>query len=282
MQTRCTTQPSRHHPSIHPLLVELALVESEFLTLEDVSIAAAGLAGTARDDGEDATGLELLLDGALDLATGGETSSLLLLDAVALLDLLNGLSLLHLATAAEGLAVVSLIPLAERSGIDLDNGGLSQGVGADKLVVGRVVYTAALAHRPSPISPTIRVQLTSDDNDTGLAGDALGGPREVAGVETQGTVLVVTAAGTNGMDALGTDTGVRRLTARLEGSLLPCPRCQKNHSKACTQAQNTWGRSPCRRSRQDAFQVDLRVFYSLREEEHTVVTADTQRLAIVV
>ena len=121
------------------LFVELALVESELLTLEDVSVGAAGLAGARRDDGVEATGLELLLEGAVDLAGGGEALGLLLLDRVGALDLLNGLTLLHLASAAKELAVVGLVPLTERSGINLDDGGLGQGVGADELVVGRVV-----------------------------------------------------------------------------------------------------------------------------------------------
>jgi hypothetical protein len=119
--------------------VELALVEGELLTLQDVTVAAAGLAGTAGDDGVETTGLELLLDGGLDLAGGSEAGSLLLLDRLALLDLLNGLALLLLATAADGLAVVGLVPLTEGSSVDLDDSRLGQGVGADKLVVGRVV-----------------------------------------------------------------------------------------------------------------------------------------------
>jgi hypothetical protein len=182
------------------LLVELALVEGELLTLQDVAIAAAGLAGAAGDDGVETTGLELLLEGGVDLAGGGEAGSLLSLDGLALLDLLESLALLLLATAAEGLAVVGLVPLTEGRSVDLDNGGLGQGVRADKLVVRRVV---------------------GHHNDTGLAGASLRGPGEVARVETERTVLVVTAAGADGVDALGTDTGVRRLTARLEGSLLP-------------------------------------------------------------
>jgi hypothetical protein len=120
--------------------VELALVESQLLTLEDVTIAAAGLAGTAGDDSVETTSLELLLQSGVDLAGGGKASSLLLLDAVALLDFLNGLTLLHLAATTEGLAVVSLVPLTERRGIDLDDGRLGKGVGADELVVGRVVW----------------------------------------------------------------------------------------------------------------------------------------------
>jgi hypothetical protein len=90
---------------------------------------------------------------------------------------------------------VGLVPLTERSGIDLDNSRLGQGVGTDELVVGRVV---------------------GDTDDTGLAGDTLGAPGEVAGVETEGTELAVTTTGAHEMDTLGTDTGVGSLTALLE------------------------------------------------------------------
>jgi hypothetical protein len=119
--------------------VELALVEGELLTLQDVTVAAAGLAGTAGNDGVQTTGLELLLDGRVDLAGGGEAGSLLLLNRLALLDLLDDLALLLLATTAKRLAVVSLVPLTERRSVDLDDSGLGQGVGADKLVVGGMV-----------------------------------------------------------------------------------------------------------------------------------------------
>jgi hypothetical protein len=198
--------PILHHTlpsSAQRLLVELALVEGELLALQDVAIATAGLAGAARDDGVKTTGLELLLDSGVDLARGGEAGSLLSLDGLALLDLLDSLALLLLATATKGLAVVGLVPLTEGRSVDLDDGGLGQGVRADKLVVRGVV---------------------SHTNDTSLAGASLRGPGEVARVETERTVLVVTAAGTDGVNALGTDTGVRRLTARLEGSLLPVVR----------------------------------------------------------
>lgn len=121
-------------------MVDLALVESELLTLKNVAIGTAGLARAGRDDGVETTGLELLLESGVDLAGLGEALSLLLLDGLGLLGFLNGLTLLLLASAAEGLAIVSLVPLTERSGIDLDDGGLGQGVGTDELVVGRVVF----------------------------------------------------------------------------------------------------------------------------------------------
>lgn len=181
--------------------MELALVEGELLALQDVAVTTAGLAGPAGDDGEQTTGLELLLDGGVDLAAGGVAGGLLLLDGLAPLDLLDGGALLLLAATADRLAVVGLVPLSEGGGVDDDDGRLGQGVGPHQLVVARVVL---------------------DVDDTGLAGAALGRPGEVTGVETEGTVLVVTAAGPDDVDALGSDTGVRGLAAQLESSLLPC------------------------------------------------------------
>ena len=61
----------------------------------------------------------------------------------------------HSAFFGDGRLVVRLVPLSERSGIDLDHGGAGEGVGADEFVVGGVV----------------------DDTDhTGLLGDALRTP----------------------------------------------------------------------------------------------------------
>lgn len=191
-----------HQPQLTPLFAELLLVESELLTLENVAIAAAGLTGTAGNNSVQATSLELLLDGVLDLALLGEAGSLLLLDRLALLLLVEGkgLALSLLASTANGLAVVSLVPLTEGGGIDLDDGGAGQGVGTDEFVVRRVVR---------------------DTDDTGLAGAAFGGPGEVTGVEAEGTVLGVTTAGADGVNALGANTGARTLATSFESALLP-------------------------------------------------------------
>ena len=77
----------------------------------------------------------------------------------------------------------------------MDDGGAGQGVGSDELVVGGVV---------------------DDTNDTGLLGDALGAPGEVAGFETQSTELAVAAAGADKMDTLCANAGIGGLATLLE------------------------------------------------------------------
>lgn len=179
------------------LLSDRTLVESKLITLQDVSVTATALAGARGNNGVQTAGLELSLDGGLDLAVVSEASRLLLLDAVALLLLLGGLSL-GLASPADGLAVVSLVPLSEGGGVNLDDGRLGEGVGTDQFVVRRVVH---------------------DTNDTGLAGNALRSPREVAGLETEGTELLVTSTGTDKVDSLVTKTGVGGLATLVERSV---------------------------------------------------------------
>ena len=86
-------------------------------------------------------------------------------------------------------------PLSEGGGVDLDDGGFGESVGADEFVVGRMEGHA---------------------NDAGLARDAFGAPAEVSGVETEGAVFGITAADADEMDALGADTGVGGLATFLE------------------------------------------------------------------
>ena len=96
-----------------------------------------------------------------------------------------------------------LIPLTEGIGIDLDDGSLGEGVGADELVVRRV---------------------EGDGDDTDFACDALAAPGEVARVETQSAEFAVAAASAHEMDALAADTGVGRLTTFLEGPVFSSER----------------------------------------------------------
>jgi len=79
----------------------------------------------------------------------------------------------------------------------LDNGRPCQGVGSDEFIVRG---------------------MESDNYDTDFAGNALGAPGEVAGLETQGAVFFVAAAGADKMDALVADSGVGWLAAFLKCS----------------------------------------------------------------
>ena len=88
-----------------------------------------------------------------------------------------------------------VVPLLVRGGVDLHDGALDEGVGADILVGGGVV---------------------DDVEDTGLAGHSLRGPGEVTSIKTEGAVLERTTADTNAANLLLTDLGVSRLAAELE------------------------------------------------------------------
>lgn len=57
-------------------------------------------------------------------------------------------------------------------------------------------------------------------NDTDFSRDPLRAPGEIAGVETEGAVFLVSAAGTDEMDTFGADTGVGWLT-----TFFKCPGC---------------------------------------------------------
>lgn len=178
------------------LLPDRTLVECQLLTLQDVSVHAAALARAGRDNSVQTTSLELALEGVVNLARGSGAGGLLLLDALALL-LLRDVGLC-LASSAEGRAVVGLVPLSEGGSVDLDNGRAGERVGTDELVVGRV---------------------EGHNNDADLAGDALGSPRKVTGLETERTVLGVSTASADKVNSLVADTGVGRLATLLESSI---------------------------------------------------------------
>ena len=87
------------------------------------------------------------------------------------------------------------VPLLEGSGINLQDSALDEGIGADKLVRGRIVH---------------------DVQETALAGRRLRGPGEVTRVKTEGTILEGTTADADTADLLLADLGVRRLATKLE------------------------------------------------------------------
>jgi hypothetical protein len=118
--------------------LELLEVEVELLALENVAVGAARLAGARGDHGEETAGTELLSEVSVDLGVLlalGEDA----LDVVRLLDLLGSIGSGTLGGVDNGLGVVSLVPLTEGSGVDLNNGRLDEGLGTEELVVGRVV-----------------------------------------------------------------------------------------------------------------------------------------------
>jgi hypothetical protein len=62
--------------------------------------------------------------------------------------------------------------------------------------------------------------VTYDRDKPGLAGCVFRGPCEVTALKTESTVFQVSTTDSNGVDALGSELGARRLTAELKFSLL--------------------------------------------------------------
>lgn len=189
--------PRRNSPPPLTLLPDSTLVESQLITLQDVAIHPTALARSRRHDGVQSTSLELSLESRVDLATGSVTGSLLLGHAAALL-LFGRRSSLLLPSPAQVLAVVCLVPLSERSGVDLNDSGFGKGVCPDKFVVRGVV---------------------GHDDHTDFAGDSLRTPGEVAGFEAQATEFLVSTAGTDDVNSLRANTGIGWLAALIERSI---------------------------------------------------------------
>lgn len=167
-------------------------VEGQLLALQNVAVASARLAGSRRNTGVQSTSSELVLNRRLNV---GRTSS----GSQLLLNLLGSLHFLLVGLLTQNLTVVSLEPLSERSSIDLNNSRLGQCVSSNQLVVGRVVHNTS---------------------DSGLLGHTLGSPREVTGLNSQRSELLVTTSGSNSVNSLSSNLGVSRLSAQLELSLL--------------------------------------------------------------
>jgi len=185
------------------LAFELLLVELELLALEDVTVGAATLSGAGREADQNAARAELCVDILVNLGVGvasGELGA----DVLGGLGFTFGLLLgLGLALLAELAAVMLHEPGLERGAFDLNDGTLDEGLGADQFVVGGVV---------------------DDIQDTGLAGDVLGAPGEIAAVQTEGAELEVATAATHGADTLATvvvvELGHGRRATELELALL--------------------------------------------------------------
>jgi len=178
---------------------DLPEVELELLALKNVAVSTTGLAWPAGDAGVETAGSKLALKESINLGLLALLVQVTLSVVRQLFLLSNFSSLLLRALLGHGLSVVSLVPLTEGGSIDLNDGALDEGVRADQLVVRGVV---------------------DDSENTGLARRVLAGPGEVAGLQTEGTVLEVSSTDTNSVNALGADLGVGGLTAELELALL--------------------------------------------------------------
>lgn len=140
MPRNWNTIPNNSRRNLLLSLLELSGIELQLLALKDISIATATLAGSGRHGAQKAaTGESLLKSGVK--GAGLLSLGLLSLNVVGKLlvgGLLGGglsLGLLH----ADLHAVVLLVPSLERGRVNLDNGVLHEGLGADQLVVGGVV-----------------------------------------------------------------------------------------------------------------------------------------------
>jgi len=175
------------------LLVELLEVELEFLALENVAVSTSALAGTRSKTNEETSGLELVGNQGVDDAVQGVLGALVLDMAGDLGDSLVNLLL------AELHSVVGVVPLTERSSVNLDDGSLDKGLGAHQLVVGSVV---------------------NNIQNTRLAGDGLSTPGVISVVETESALLDGSSTAADFVDALNSKTSVGSLTSHLELSLL--------------------------------------------------------------
>lgn len=112
-----------------------------------------------------------------------------------------------------------LVPLTERSSVDLDNRTFDKGVCTHKLVVRCIVH---LDH-VQPISGTFKLtkrEKTYNTNDTGLASSVLRCPRKVTTLQTERTEFGVSTTDTHRVHPLRAELSVRRLATELKLSLL--------------------------------------------------------------
>ena len=109
-----------------PLLPTSPLVESQFLTFENVSVNTSTLTWSTAYNGIQSTCLELSLQSCFHLALGLHPGLMLLCDTVALLRwfLLSTFRLLSytLSSSSDAGTVVSFIPLSKWCSVDLNDG----------------------------------------------------------------------------------------------------------------------------------------------------------------
>lgn len=187
------------HPAIH-LLPDSTLVKRKLFSLKHIPIHTATLPRPRSHHCVQTTSLELPLQLCIDLANRCTPSCLFLLHTLALFGLLALLLRLCLTSPPQALPVVCLVPLTERCGVDLDDGGFGKRIRADELVVRRMEGHA---------------------NDADFAGYAFRAPGEVARFEAEGTIFGVTTTGADEMDTLSADTGVGWLATLLKSSVSP-------------------------------------------------------------
>ena len=118
-----------------------------------------------------------------------------------------------------------LVPLAERSGINLDNSILDNCLGSHKLVVAGVVHdiqhTGLVGvHWNQARHKPIRSTLRSNTDVQCILFNTFRSPGEVASFQTQSSELQVASTPTNNVYALWSKLGVSRLAASFEGALL--------------------------------------------------------------
>lgn len=181
------------------LLAQFTQVKVELLALEHIPISTSALSRAARNASVHTSNGHLVIDRLVQLAVLVPLPKLAL-DVVALL-LLSRLGRGSILLHANLNTVVLLVPLLERSGINCNNGILDQSLGTHQLVVGGIVHNI---------------------QDTGLTRGGLRSPREVTGIETEGTELGVSSTHTHGPHAhVGRELGVGSNTSELVLPLLP-------------------------------------------------------------
>lgn len=167
------------------LLLGLLQVELKFFSLENVSINASALSWSGRDASKEMSRVELIGKLGINLAVLDDSGELGL-GMAGLLGSFAGLIRFFKFLLVK-LDVVSLeVPLSEWSGINVDNGVLDEGLGTDKLVVGRVVDGV---------------------QDTSSAGDGFRSPGEVTMVVLESSGLDVSTTSLDEDHSLVSDFG---------------------------------------------------------------------------